>query len=720
MKLIDDIEALRQYAQNALEAERILAEKTSLIRQHLPLSLAGTIFSSLCFFVTMFITLDLETNQKILNIIWLAYHTTIIAICWAFWQHIFKKSDALDTQFLKRRFATLLIFFIIISCLGTIVFIRLLPNVPVAELRAAKMLIMAWIFFHITIIGVCWFSWRKIKTLANSIPLNPVSSSNIFVPISNDKSATESSLPSSLSTHLPNNRLSDYLTHYSAYNILLICTLAIGCLWAMAIGKAFTTNLHNTTQVIVLMGLQFGLFGGAISSLAVFWRVYIALILPSVFMWGLIIFYVDDTRLIILAVAVLVLLFFNMFFAKHAWLNNLRAISIYLENTNLVSQLQVKTQQVEKASLARIQFLAAASHDLRQPVQALSLFIEALKDTNLDSQQAQILNYANSASQSSSEMLNSILDYAHLESGQMTPHFAPTNLNDIMQSLVNEFSIQAHNKQLSLRFRPTNIWVMTDPTMLALILRNLISNAIRYTQKGGILIGVRKLSTQSPSILLNYCRISVWDTGSGMTAGELERVFDSFYQLERNNTTNQGLGLGLAIVKGMTKLLKADLSVESKLNQGSQFSLVLPICGESNNAMSFEHTETDYLAGKTILVVDDDNMVLKSMQLLLEMWGCQTIVVQTLEDAVTAFKTHQPDIVITDFRLAGTETGEDVIIAIQNTNKPSILVSKSFIILTANTSPELFITTRAVNPIILHKPIDPMTLRHNLQQVAAR
>ncbi|WP_438950597.1 sensor histidine kinase, partial [Psychrobacter submarinus] len=355
------------------------------------------------------------------------------------------------------------------------------------EINAAKLLIVTWALFHLVILYICWSSWQKIRALAQQITDKSTNDSN---------KPKQSAILNSLDYQLPDNYASSfftltyevpqstsknndhYLAHYAVYSVLFICTLAIACLWALAIGKAFMTNIENSTQVIILLGLHLGIMSGGISSLAIFWRVYIAYVLPSVFMWVLLLAYIDGAEFSILGLAVIGLLFFNIFFAKHTSINTLKAILIYLENNNLVAQLQIKTREIEKASSAKTQFLAAASHDLRQPIQALSLFIEALKDTNLDSQQAQIVNYASSASQSSREMLNSVLDYAHLESGAMTPHFVATELNSILQNLVDEFSIQAQHKQLSLRLKPTTLCVMTDPIMLALILRNLISNAI--------------------------------------------------------------------------------------------------------------------------------------------------------------------------------------------------------------------------------------------------
>ncbi len=694
----DDIGALPSSIPSSYDPQTVLAQQIKLVLRHMPLALLGTVFTALCFFSTMYITYDLNANQKALNIFWLIYQCIILVALQMVTRLIMRRANRLSLPFLRKIFTFFTVLFLLAIGIGVPMFISMLYRVPLMELTAAKALIMLWILFHVALLAFCWRNWRKVEGLFYSL---------------NESSRQQHG--SALAIQIPVKHTL-YLAHYTVYNILFICALAIACLWALAIGKAFTTNLQNVTQVIVLLGLHLGLLSGGISSLATFWRIYIAYTVPSVLVWIFLLVYMGDSGLAILSFAVLGLLFFNIFFAKHTSLNTLKAILVYLENENLVAQLQIKTRQVEEASLAKTQFLAAASHDLRQPVHALSLFIETLSDTDLDCHQKQIVDYAKSASQSSREMLNTILDYAHLESGQMIPHFVPTKLDNIIRHLIDEFGIQAHSKGLTLRYKPTDIWVMTDPTMVALILRNFISNAIRYTRQGGVLVGVRELPSSGP-ILIEYCRISVWDTGVGMTPSEIEQVFDSFYQIERNNVNNQGLGLGLAIVKGLARILNADLEVKSNLGRGSQFSITLPTCDEAISAVTCGNTVKDYLPGKTVLIVDDETTVLKSMHLLLQSWGCQTITAQTVTDAVAAFRSHQPDIVVTDFRLAHGESGEHVIMAINESSEP--LTAPPFVILTANTSPQLFKTTKAINPTILHKPIDPKHLHHCLQQIAA-
>lgn len=701
----DDVEALPNVVPNYYDPKLVFAEQTKLAHRYLPLALLGTLFTGLCFCFTMYITYDLNTNQKILNIFWIVYQTIILGLLWQMTQLILKRADSLSLKFLRNIFIIFATLFSLAIVLGIIVFIAMLLRTPTMVLLAANALIVMWIVFHSIILTFCWRNWKKIKSLFYEVnpPNKSLESDNTQMPILSAATSVSHA---------------HYLANYAAYSVLFVCALAIACLWALAIGKVFTTNVQNSTQVIVLLGLHLGLLSGGISCLATFWRVYIAYALPSVFIWLFLLIYMGDTGLTILAFAVIGLLFFDIFFARHTSVNTLKAILVYIENESLIAQLQIKTRQVEEASKAKTQLLASASHDLRQPVHALSLFIEALGDTDLDEHQVQIVNYAKSASHSSREMLNTILDYAHLESGQMTAHFAATDLNLIIQNLIDEFSMQARKKSLYLNFESTSIWVMTDPTMLALILRNLISNAIRYTDKGGVQVKVRTLPMQDSALLIEQCQISVQDTGSGMTLLEINQVFDSFYQLERNNVSSEGLGLGLAIVKGMTQLLRTNIHVESGIDKGSIFSLALPICITENDYSTRTNVVIDASINKTVLIIDDDEAVLRSMQLLLTTWGCKTIAVQTLEQAVSAYKTHLPQIIITDFRLLGSETGEDVILAIKSSNAAPL--NTQFIILTADTSPKLFTVTQRINPIILHKPIDPKTLRHYLQEIVAK
>ncbi|WP_227429221.1 hybrid sensor histidine kinase/response regulator [Psychrobacter sp. I-STPA6b] len=699
MKFMDDIDVLKAQLCDDNKSEQVLAEQIRLIRRYAPFAIAGTIFTGLCFFFIASNPVNLTINQKILNIAWVIHHTITTLTCWLCWYQILKHSNNIQLNFLKCIFVILSFVLIFMGALSFLILLFVWHYYYLETIE--QILVGVWVVFYAWLVGLCWISWKKVEHLMSSFY------------------KADSTVNERYTGHQ-----AEYLAHYASYQVLLICNWLVGSLWALAVAKVICTNIQDYIQVLVIMVLYFGLLGGAISSIAMFWRAYISLVLPSLLTWGLVLLYVDNYQLKVLVIVVIALLFLNILFSRFTWINTLKSILLYLENTRLISQLRIKTQQVEQASLAKTRFLATASHDLRQPAHALSLFMATLADTKLDAQQRQIVEYAQTASQSSREMLNAILDYTHLEAGEMKPHIVVTELDSLIQSLVDEFAMQARSKQLTLHYQGTDVWVMTDPAMLSLILRNFISNAIRYTDQGSIEVLVEQIPVDSKmSILLPSCRISVCDSGSGLTQEEIEHVFDSFYQLERNKKSNQGLGLGLAIVKGMAQLLDIKIDVQSELGQGSKFSVSLPICTETHNSDASYDTVNNCLVGVKLLLVDNDETVLISMQMLLEIWGCQVAVAQTLEEALDIFRSHRPSIVITDFRLAQSVTGGDVITAITDLHKMESTQTDEkvhFIILTADTRPEIITKTQKINSEVLHKPIDPKVLQYKLQEIVSR
>lgn len=719
MRILDDIEVLKQVMVDHHKAERVFSEQVRLVQYHLPISLYGALFAGACFFAIMFFSIDLSLNQRPLNLLWIIYHTTAIIFCWVFWRRVLQPPNQLSVAFLASIFRGLAILLII----GCSVSVLMIANIW--QSRSLSMiewlLITLWLLYHGALILLCRLSCQKIKAWAADFQI-----------LNQDQQQSltryDPSLPNGEHDLTPDYPLksqrryhrSDYLSNYTCYRILLINALLVGCLWSIAIGKVVMSHAYSPTQVIVLMGLNFGLLGGAIASIAAFFRVYIALALPSLLTWSVAFIYLYETQMMILAGAVIILLLSYMFFAKHTWFRTQRAILIFLENRNLIKKLQMKSKQVEKARLAQTQFLAAASHDLRQPIHALSLFIAALEDTDLDNTQQQIVSYASSASESSREMLNTILDYAHLELGEVTPHISATALTPLIQNLVDEFAWQTKAKGLSLTFTANNICVMTDPAILSLILRNLISNAIRYTEQGGVTIEAAEVDTNCEEMMLKYCEIRVKDTGEGMSPAEIARIFDSFHQLERNKKNNQGLGLGLAIVKGMARILKAEISVISERDSGSQFAIELPICATDQEIRPPKNNDNDSLTGKRVLVIDDDDSVLKAMYALLKAWGCIISVASSIEEATKAFVAQPPDIVITDFRLTSAGSGEEVLNQLKSLCKQAPPHLKpQFIILTADTAPELIQRTKQLNRTVLHKPISAELLRQTLQAIAS-
>lgn len=314
-------------------------------------------------------------------------------------------------------------------------------------------------------------------------------------------------------------------------------------------------------------------------------------------------------------------------------------------------------EQAERANRAKSRFLAAASHDLRQPLQALKLLNAALREYLLtDDIALNILNDSERALEVMDRMLNSLLDISKIDSGAIVPELADFRIGDIFKDLRGDFSLLTKQKNLDFRIVSSSAVVRTDRALLDSILRNLLGNAVRYTSHGRILLGCRK---QGESL-----RIEVRDTGAGIAPGELDRIFDEFYQIGApDRDSSQGLGLGLSIVRAYANLLGHPLKVQSWPGRGSVFSILIP----SGDLAAAEIGRRDDAGagtgwkqqGHRILLIEDDALSLKAMQAQLTAWGMRVIGARSGDEAVEMLQQNgfTPELIITDYRLQKGETG---------------------------------------------------------------
>jgi signal transduction histidine kinase/CheY-like chemotaxis protein len=388
-------------------------------------------------------------------------------------------------------------------------------------------------------------------------------------------------------------------------------------------------------------------------------------------------------------------------------------IQLRFENTELVGQLRIETGiaaaaqlDAEQANAAKSKFLAAASHDLRQPVHAQGLFLEVLSRTELNEYQRELVTSARAASEASSELLNSLLDFSRIEAGVIEPQIQPSRLQPLLNKIENELAPQADAKNIVYRSRETHVVVKTDPVILELILRNLVSNAIRYTERGGVLVGCR--------IRGNQAFLEVWDTGIGIAPEHQKEVFREFHQLgnpERDR--NKGLGLGLAIADGLSRTLGHSLSLVSVPGRGSVFRLTLPVDSNipfSQTAMTQSRTR---VLNARLLVIDDDRIVRESMLHLLRDWGCECDAAESIEEALALAHLNKPDVIISDYRLREQRTGVEAIAAIRQLlgePLPALLI-------TGDTAPERLREAKASGIPLLHKPVSPGKLYRRLVEL---
>jgi len=389
---------------------------------------------------------------------------------------------------------------------------------------------------------------------------------------------------------------------------------------------------------------------------------------------------------------------------------HVNSLRLRFENIDLVSQLTVQRDLAEAALSAKSTFLAAASHDLRQPLHALGLFLYSLQRTDLNTKQRELAANIESSTNAAREMLDTLLYFSKLEAGAVVAKPVSFPLQPMLRKLENEFAPLADAKNLVYRWRDTTAFVHADPALVELILRNFISNAIRYTERGGLLIACRR---RGEGIALE-----VWDTGIGIPASQHRDIFREFYQLanpERNR--NKGLGLGLAIVEGLARTMELQVGLASNPGRGSVFCLVLPAGVAQHEAkLPAPAPHAGLPGGCKVLLVEDDQAARSAMATLLREWGCRCEAFELIEEAFDALSGFSPDLVITDFRLREKRTGQDVLDGVTarlGHRVPAIIV-------TGDTAPERLREALASGATLLHKPVAPPALQAAMESLLGR
>jgi signal transduction histidine kinase/DNA-binding NarL/FixJ family response regulator len=368
-------------------------------------------------------------------------------------------------------------------------------------------------------------------------------------------------------------------------------------------------------------------------------------------------------------------------------------------------------KQLEAANLAKSRFLAAASHDLRQPLHALNMFVAQLRTEADQFERNRVIAQIDAAVTAMDDLFNALLDISKLDAGVLAPDVTDFPLAQMLKRIQRTFAPVVREKGLRLRVVPSNAWVRSDFILLERILLNLVSNAIRYTDRGGVTVGCRRRG--------RLLRIEVWDSGIGIPEDQRKNVFNEFYQLaDPERSRRGGLGLGLAIVDRLCRLLDHGLEVTSTLGRGSRFSVSLPLAAAL--PQSIEHAIahqaiTDPVRGKVILVIDNDALVLDAMHGLLRSWGCCVVTAESDTSLLASLAAAdlRPDLVISDFRLSNGKTGMEIIGRLRSAFSAPI---PAFLI-TGDIAPERLHEARAMGLHLLHKPVGPMALRAMLNQL---
>ena len=370
------------------------------------------------------------------------------------------------------------------------------------------------------------------------------------------------------------------------------------------------------------------------------------------------------------------------------------------------AELAAQKSAAEMANAAKSHFLAAASHDLRQPMHAIGLYVEAMKPL-LRGRQASVTLDKLAASVSALEgLFNAILDVSKLDAGAVQPQWQTIPLREFLQELGASLYMDAAHNGLTLRVRACAGNIQGDPQLLERVMRNLVSNALRYTDRGGILISARRHGEQAI--------IQVRDTGEGISDADLPRIFDEFYQVHNTaRDRSQGLGLGLSIVRRLAVLLGYPLSVQSEPGRGTVFTLIVPLCEKPLTEIRQQPAPDFSRMQGRVAVVDDDAQVLDALRILLLSWGLDVTAAVSGDDLCTKLDAV-PDVLLTDWRLAQGETGQQVVEKLC-AKYPEATIP--VLVITGDISVDNLEITRLSALPALHKPVKPARLRAFLAQM---
>ncbi len=390
-----------------------------------------------------------------------------------------------------------------------------------------------------------------------------------------------------------------------------------------------------------------------------------------------------------------------------------RTHELLLSNEGLQQQIAQREQMeialreardaAEEANHSKDKYLAAASHDLLQPLNAARLLISTLRERELPAAEKHLLERAHMALEGAEDLLADLLDIARLDQAAITPTFAACRIDELFNALASEFEPVAQEAGLQLRVLPTSLCAYTDSHLLIRILRNFLSNACRYTKSGRIVLGVRRRGS--------HLRIEVWDTGVGIALEQQEKIFLEFNQLGNNHANGRkGVGLGLAIVERIATILEARVALWSREGVGSCFSIEVPATtapAQPSFAILPRASLANDLAGQRILVIDNEPDILHSMGALLDQWACETVLAADYAGAVQALGGVAPNLIIVDLHLDNNVTGLHVVEQLRgyfSEQLPAVLITADY------TDQEQALRKKLGIPM-LNKPVRPGKLR---------
>lgn len=482
-------------------------------------------------------------------------------------------------------------------------------------------------------------------------------------------------------------------------------------------GPLFFPVLPPGGRALLTMILVCWIAGG-VSTLAAYARVFYAFAAPALLSLALLWAMAGDAQSMAVALLILLLGLVQVFFVRDNERLVRESFAIRYENERLLEALERERQEAsfardraEAANRAKSQFLAAASHDLRQPLHALSLFSAALTLRGADGTTGEIAGHIDKALGSLSTLVDSLLDISKLDAGAVTPELRRVNVKALLEGIEADYRPLARDKGLAFSVAPVEAHVQTDPVLLERVVRNLVDNAFKYTAAGSVSL---EAELNEGSV-----RIAVRDTGPGIPETERERIFEEFYQVgnpERDR--GKGLGLGLAIVRRLARLLGLEVQLESQPGRGSTFVVTLARMPEERAKPRPSRApvadDAGALVGAKVLVIDDELSVRVGMRTLLESWGCRVAACSGFDEAQRLLDDYAlaVDLIVADFRLPQHENGIETVrrLRVRLGDVPALMVS-------GDTAPERLREAQASGLPFLHKPVPADKLKQTLLAV---
>ena len=489
----------------------------------------------------------------------------------------------------------------------------------------------------------------------------------------------------------------------------IVTALLSGFIWGAA-GYSFYLpegGVYQAFLVIFLLGIAAGSMAFLSAHLPTFYGFFMLLMLPLIIRM----FQESSVPHLVMGGMMIVYLLVFMVFGRNVNQVFLESILLRFDNLELVNRLTKEKEAAEKANIAKSKFLAAASHDLRQPLHALSLLAGALAERIHYKEVKDIVDKMRAAVAALENLFNALLDISKLDSGVLQPCVEDFHLQPLFDRMENDYRPEAEQKGLSFAVdNCSDLVVRSDTILLERILRNFVSNAIRYTNAGSVHLTTRQEGDR--------IAIAMKDTGLGIPQEKQGVIFDEYVQLDNpERDRDKGLGLGLAIVSRISQLLGHELQLNSVEGEGSEFTVYVPVGDNANikqpGATALPEFNQD-LQGMRVLVIDDEKAILDALKVLLVGWGCEVITAETVAEARQELQGHniEPEAILSDYRLRENINGIEAIKAVEamlGREIPALLITGDM-----NVEPQ----DEGVNEYrVLHKPVQPARLRAFLKHV---